>query len=446
MKFWKYGRVALALIGAIVLGLSITCCGVYTSGYLYVTGAQYGQIGAFKVDHDFGYLTPVTGQPFASSGSDPVQEVVLPGGRFLATVNKGSNNVSMYTIGGAGTLYYQASYSTSGSNPVSLVTNSAGNFLFVVDQNAPPDINSAGVDINAGRGDITVFAIDSTTGKLTLVTNQNTFNTSGTQLPYFAVNYKPVQAITTSSYLYILDQAYVPGSSTGVPAACASQPVGSPCTTPDVFLYAINATNGQLTLTQNAPLNINGAVGGDLSTIYTNAKYVYIADVSTECPGSNQPGSCPTGSILPFSVNTSSGVLQALVGGTVPNVPNASSHPDAFFSNSTSQFLYVANYGPNANPNLANSNISPFTIDPTTGQLTAIPASPLGAYPTGSGPIWMTGDSTNQYIYTANFNDNTISALVIDATHGQLSNIIKGTVQTPTVGQPTYVVVTGRTF
>jgi hypothetical protein len=37
MKFWKYGRVALALIGAIVLGMSITCCGVYTSGYMYVT-------------------------------------------------------------------------------------------------------------------------------------------------------------------------------------------------------------------------------------------------------------------------------------------------------------------------------------------------------------------------------------------------------------------------
>ena len=64
MKFWKYSRVALALIGSVVLGLSITCCGVYTSGYMYVTGAQFSQIGAYKIDHDFGYLTPVTGSPF----------------------------------------------------------------------------------------------------------------------------------------------------------------------------------------------------------------------------------------------------------------------------------------------------------------------------------------------------------------------------------------------
>ena len=85
MKFWKYGRVALAMMGSIVLGLSITCCGVYTSGYMYVTGIQYGQIGAYKIDHDFGYLTPVTGSPFPASGGTPVQEVVIPGGRFRCT-------------------------------------------------------------------------------------------------------------------------------------------------------------------------------------------------------------------------------------------------------------------------------------------------------------------------------------------------------------------------
>ncbi|MEO6830140.1 MAG: beta-propeller fold lactonase family protein, partial [Acidobacteriaceae bacterium] len=277
MKFWKYGRVVLALIGAIVLGLSITCCGVYTSGYMYVTGAQYNQIGAFKIDHDFGYLTPVTGQPFASAGNNPVQAVVIPGGRFLATVNKGSGDVSIYTIGGAGTLYYQASYATSGSNPVSIGMNPTGNFLYVVDQNAPPDIVN-GVDLNAGRGDITVFQIDPSTGRLTLITNQNTFNTNGSQLPYFMVNYKPVQIISSGggsgAYVYVLDQAYAAGSiDPSVPAACMNAPAGSPCTTPDVFLYAISSSNGQLTLTQNTALTLP-TLPGAASTIYTSGKYV----------------------------------------------------------------------------------------------------------------------------------------------------------------------------
>src|SRR5665213_3929796 len=134
MKFWKYSRVALALIGSVALGLSITCCGVYTSGYMYVTGAQYSQIGAYKIDHDFGYLTPVTGSPFASAGADPVQEVVIPGGRFLAVVYKGSNSVSIYSIGGAGVLYFQHTYSSSGTSPVSIGLNPGGNYLYVIDQ------------------------------------------------------------------------------------------------------------------------------------------------------------------------------------------------------------------------------------------------------------------------------------------------------------------------
>jgi 6-phosphogluconolactonase (cycloisomerase 2 family) len=423
MKFWKYGRVALALIGAIVLGMSITCCGVYTSGYMYVTGAQYNQIGAYKIDHDFGYLTRVSGSPFSSAGNNPVQEVVIPGGRFLAVVNKGSSAVSIFTIGGAGALYFQHSYPTSGSNPVSITIAPSGNFLYVVDQLAPD---------GSGRGDITVFQIDPSTGKLTLITNANTFNTSGSQLPYFEVNYKPVQVVTAGSFLYVLDQAYEP-SGTGVPPACVNAPLASPCTTPDVFLYAINPTNGQLTLTQNAPLTI-AAQPGWLTTIAVSAsgRYVYIADT---VGGSSQS------LILPFTVNATSGVLQTLVGGPVPNNPG-STYPDAIITNSNSNFLYVANFGPGS-VNQPSSNISAFTIDTNNGQLQPIA---LGNYPTGSGPIWMAQDPTNQYLYTANFNDNTITGKVIGQTNGQLSNLLKGSVQTPTVGQPTFVAVSGRTY
>src|ERR1035437_7460213 len=197
MKFWKYSRVALALIGSVALGLSITCCGVYTSGYMYVTGAQFNQIGGYKIDHDFGYLTPVTGSPFANAGGTPLQEAVIPGGRFLAVVSQGtpgiagSGSVSIYSIGGGGVIAFQHTYFTSGINPVAAALAPAGNYLYVLDQIAPPDVIN-GVDQNASRGDVTVFAINSSSGKLTLITNQNTFNTNGTQLPYFPVNYKPI--------------------------------------------------------------------------------------------------------------------------------------------------------------------------------------------------------------------------------------------------------------
>ena len=439
MKFWKYSRVALALIGSVVLGLSITCCGVYTTGYMYVTGAQFNQIGAYKIDHDFGYLTPVTGSPFSNAGGTPMQEAVIPGGRYLAVVSQGtvgqagSGSVSIYSIGGGGVIAFQHTYFTSGINPVAIAIAPAGNYLYVLDQMAPPDVVN-GVDQNAGRGDVTVFAINPSSGKLTLITNQNTFNTNGTQLPYFTVNYNPVQMVTASGYLYILDQAYNPSLVTP-PTACVTAPIPVACTTPDVFLYAINTSNGQLTLTQNAPLTL-GIQAGAASTIALAAggKYVYITDTAL---GAN------SGRILPFTVG-SGGVLQSLVGGPTNNIANVT-YPDSVISNSNAQFLYVANYGPSSifQPNSA---ISAFTISTANGQLQPLPVS-SGSNPfqTGSGPIWMVIDPTNQYLYTADHNSNTVTGHIMGATNGQLSSMFKGTTFT-TVGQPTYAVVSGRTY
>ena len=230
--------------------------------------------------------------------------------------------------------------------------------------------------------------MNSTTGQLTLITNQNTFNTDGSQLPYFSVNYKPVQVIssggTGGSYLYVLDQAYAAnsGPDSGVPAACQNQAPGSPCTTPDVFLYAINASNGQLTLTQNTALTLP-TLPGAASTIYTSGKYVYIADTQLNTNNSS-------GRILPYTIGPG-GVLQTLVAGPVANAPGSAPNPDAILANSTTQFLFVANFGPSNNPTLAASNISAFTIDPTNGQLTP-QAQSLGTYTTGSGPLWMATD------------------------------------------------------
>ena len=372
MKFWKYSRVALALIGSVVLGLSITCCGVYTTGYMYVTGAQFNQIGAYKIDHDFGYLTPVTGSPFSNAGGTPMQEAVIPGGRYLAVVSQGtvgqagSGSVSIYSIGGGGVIAFQHTYFTSGINPVAIAIAPAGNYLYVLDQMAPPDVVN-GVDQNAGRGDVTVFAINPSSGKLTLITNQNTFNTNGTQLPYFTVNYNPVQMVTASGYLYILDQAYNPSLVTP-PTACVTAPIPVACTTPDVFLYAINTSNGQLTLTQNAPLTL-GIQAGAASTIALAAggKYVYITKLhSVRIPGR----------ILPFTVG-SGGVLQSLVGGPTNKwLPSRMllqlfTRTQSYRTPTPSSYtLRITGRRSITQPN---SSISAFTISTANGQLQQLP-------------------------------------------------------------------------
>ncbi|MGC1872467.1 MAG: beta-propeller fold lactonase family protein, partial [Acidobacteriaceae bacterium] len=177
------------------------------------------------------------------------------------------------------------------------------------------------------------------------------------------------------------------------------------------------------------------------STIALGAagRYVYVADNGTQENGQVEG----SGVILPFTVG-SGGVLQSLVGGPTTNIGNVAL-PDAIISNSNGQFLYVANYGPSSifQPNSA---ISGFTISTANGQLQPLPvATGLNPFPTGSGPVWLVIDPTNQYLYSADHNSNTITGRIMGATNGQLSNMFKGTTF-PTVGQPTFAVVSGRTY
>ena len=436
MKFWKYGRIALALVVSLGMGLSFIACGTYTIGYLYVSAngiattnpsQRLNQVAGYKVDHDFGYLTPITGSPFPANGDDPVQMALVPGGRLLAVLNKGSNSVSMYSIGGAGVLTFQGNYYTSGSNPQSILITPSGQYLLTADQIAPD---------GSGRGDITVFSINQNTGKLTLITNQNTFNTNGQQLSYFEVNYNPVQLAFASGFIFALDQGYTSGT-TVIPASGGSAAVvcgqnGLTCN-PDVFPYQLNSPVGQLILTQNQPLQ-TGSAPGALSTMSTGGSgvYLYLADTVA-----NQ--------ILPFTVSTT-GALQTLVGGPVANATGAV-NPDAITPNSNSKFLYVANFGP-ATINAPNSTVTAYTINPTNGQLQLIPgatSSSNGSFPAGSGPIWMVEDPSNQYLYVANYNDSTITGNIIDANTGQLTPLFKGPVTNAPL-QPNFMVVSGRVY
>ena len=90
MKLSRIGRVSMALVVSVAMGLGMTACGGGTIGFMWVLGTQYNQIGAFKIDDFTGNLTTPPGSPFGSGGTNPVSLVVKPGGRFLYVINKGS--------------------------------------------------------------------------------------------------------------------------------------------------------------------------------------------------------------------------------------------------------------------------------------------------------------------------------------------------------------------
>ena len=90
MKLSRIGRVSMAFVVSVAMGLGMTACGGGTIGYLWVMGTQYNQIAGFKIDDFTGNLTAIPTSPFGSGGTNPVSIVVKPGGRYVYVVNKGT--------------------------------------------------------------------------------------------------------------------------------------------------------------------------------------------------------------------------------------------------------------------------------------------------------------------------------------------------------------------
>jgi 6-phosphogluconolactonase (cycloisomerase 2 family) len=444
MKFSKFGRMALALAVSLGTGLGVTSCSTdHTVGYFWVTGAQYNQIGGYRVDFNQGQLTVNPGSPYGSNGVNPIRAVVTTAGKFLYVLNAGCGaagqaacpagtpanlaapNISLFAVGGQGSLSFQQSYTSQGSLPVSILADTTGKYLLVLDSLSPNKANCVSTGGATNCGDITAFNIDQNTGRLSLITNLQVKDANGTNLTYFPIGTGPIEfALYNSSFVYVIEK----GSGTA----------GDP--NQGVFVYQFGSSNGQLTLTQNTPLP-TGAV--NLSYIYASSGYVYLLDTMTP------PGATPTspGQILPYTSGTNGG-LQALVGGAVPNT-GTTGNPTAMIVDHTNKFVYVANRGPNLTSSSAASTVSAFFINANAaGQLQALSSGaaannvPFGS---GSGPRCILEDPSNQYLYTANFDSGTVTGGVINQQTGTLTNLRKSSVFT-TVGQPTWCIASGTLF
>ncbi len=439
MKFKKFGKALLmsALSVGVVLGIT-SCVQSYSVGYLYVTGTTTAQstgngiISGFKIDHNTGKLTPIAGLPISSGGANPGRAVLLTGGRFIYVLNRGVNsqggsdcttadpcknsNITQFSIGGNGILAPQQTFYTQGINPFRLISDSSGNYLYVLDHDAP---SSAACALALGSGvtacgDVTAFQINATTGRLQLVVNAQVTSASGAALPYFPVPANPIDFVLASSYILTLS--------------------GTPGTGDSVFPYTYNANNGQLTLSQNSSQPLNIAQG---TAIVSSAGYIYVLDNE----GTLVSGSGASSQILPFSVG-SNGALQAQTGGAVPDTVTQS-NPIYLIAESKGKWVYVVNQGDNTNTTNSQSGIAAYVIDPMTRQLSEISGSPFG---TGAGPQCMLEDPSGQFIYTANFNDSTVTGRRIDQNSGVLNNLLGSANHSyPLNGPAAWCIVTGRT-
>src|SRR3981081_2558526 len=117
MKLSRFGRISMAFVVSVAMGLGMTACGGGTVGFMWVLGTQYNQIAGFKVDNFSGNLTQIPKSPFPSGGTNPVSIVVRAGGRFVYVVNQGApatttapavaGNITAFSVGGEGVLTAQ---------------------------------------------------------------------------------------------------------------------------------------------------------------------------------------------------------------------------------------------------------------------------------------------------------------------------------------------------
>jgi len=310
--------------------------------------------------------------------------------RFAYVVNRGSNNVSAYTVDPAsGTLAPIAGAPfQAGNMPVAIAVDPTGRYAYVV---------------NKTDSTVSAFLIDRSSGALTPVTGSPFPSESGPT---------SVAIDPTNSLVYVTNGA----------ANTLSE-------------YAITAGSGALTAVPGSPLPTGTspssvAVAPDENVVFvanqsdgTVSVFGGLGDEGL-APNTVPPLTTGTGpaslaidsSDHLYVANTASDTLSAF-GEIFTNRSNAAtgsyatgSAPISVAIGPLDNYVYVANQGSN--------NISAFALDPTTGALTPLVGSPFAA---GNQPSSVAIDPTGAFAYVVNTGSDTVSAYKIDATSGALS-------------------------
>jgi 6-phosphogluconolactonase (cycloisomerase 2 family) len=467
MKFRKFGKTLL--LGALSAGLilSVTSCvQSYTVGFLYVTGTVTsgsignGYVAGFKIDHNTGKLNPINGlkPPVASGGSNPVRALLLVSSRFLYVLNQGepqsgqtectteypceNPNITVFSVGANGVLTAQETFTTQGKNPFRMVADGSGTYLYILDHDSPDNYLPAGTPaisngcaqaLNGAStcGDITAFLINQTTGRLSLVENAQvkiTTAANGSQnLTYFPVPANPIDFVLSGASFLTL--------------------YGTPADGDLVFPYNYTTGTGQLTLGSNSSISIGEVYNA--TAIVTAGGYIWVLDndpITYTPAGSTTPVTAPS-QILPWSVtsNGQTGVTLTIeTSGPIADDPNQS-NPIYLVEENKGKWFYVANQGVPSPSTLALSGVAGYVIN-TPFRPTELGGTPIG-FGTGSGPVCLVEDPSNQFFYEANSYDQNVTGQQLDENAGVLTPLSQSSKVPSTYalsGPPTWCLVDGR--
>ncbi len=354
---------ATSVASGSTVNLTVSSGASPSANFAYVPNAGDGTLSAFSVNSSTGALTVLSGSPIAVPGSGELYEAkIAPSGKFLYVVDDSSpGKVYAFSIAQSdGSLTaVTGSPFAAGDGSQSLAFDAAGTHLYVA---------------NYDGNTISAYSLDTSTGALTPLAN-SPYAVSGTDP-------QPSQIVTAGNYLYVADfgtnsvQVFsidagtgeLTQGVTGAPFATDTGPVSLAVDPSGSVLYTANAGQTQASISAfkiNSSTGVLTAVTGNPLTlpvtqyisIDPHGKFLFV----TEAAG-----------VAVYPIDTSTGTLGTAVAGS----PFATgSLPYSVSVDPMDQFVYVGNDG--------SANVSEFTLNSTTGVLTAIAGSPV---PAGSNP------------------------------------------------------------
>jgi 6-phosphogluconolactonase (cycloisomerase 2 family) len=405
MKFDKSSQLVLVGAASLLAASLVTACSQLTQtltvDFVYVACAKaagannYGEINVFEINSESGRMRQIPTSPFPSQGRNPVAEAVSVDYGSLFVVNEDDNTIVQFGIGTDGKLYPYNTVNTPGIFPLAIAANKSN--IFVVDLYQPLPLCS---NAEPCSGSIGVFPLGAPNGSSSPVTIG-----SPVANPAVGGNYWPLTLTGASANDVIVPTAVnVLASGADVYVTAYDSSV-----TPNVgYIFGFSVgSGGVLTPLAGSPFSqptgFPATVKPSAIASDPTSSFVYVTDsASADVLGFSVAPSTATvpGALIPLT----NGLI---VGGQHTNKFPAGNQPSAIVVDPSYAYAYVANS--------EDSNVTGYSIS-SSGALSSI-----GTYASGLQPVAIGIDpSTEHFLYTLNFLDNTVSGFELSTTDGTL--------------------------
>jgi len=396
MKFSRSSQLVLVAAASLAAASLITACETLTVDFVFVASSkaagpnQYGEINVFEINSESGRMRQIPTSPFPSEGRNPVAEAVSADYGSLFVANHDDNTIVQFVIGNDGKLYPYNTVNTPGIYPLAIAANKSN--LFVVDTYQPLALCSTA---DPCSGSIAVYPLTAATGSNPVQMGMPATNSA------VSGQYWPLTLSGANSSHVIVPTA-VSLSAIG-PFYVYVTAYDSSVTPYEGYVFAFSVgSGGALTAVPASPFAAGTQPSAIATGVATNGssatEVIYVTDSAKgDVLGYNVsglPGS--KGNLIPMTSG---------INGT--NEFPAGNGPSGIVVDPSYSYAYVSN--------ATDATVTAYSIS-GTGAL-----SRIGSYATGLQPVAMGIDpSTNHFLFTVNFLDNTVSDFELSTTAGTL--------------------------